>query len=85
MRLQVYHCFDFGEKRSIRKYGIKIKKVRGQELTYLLIVPDEMIYSKRGCLGGIEYQIRATNGYYLGKVYVNSLIWTPGYDLDPYF
>lgn len=81
MQKEIYHCFSFGEKRELRKEGIKVKKIRGKEMSYLLDIPDWMICKCQGPLGGTKYDIRK-NGYYLGYVYGESLCWTPGYDLN---
>lgn len=77
VKIRIYHCFWFGEKRKIRKYGIKIKKIWGEELAYDLIVPVEMVQVRRGPLGGEQYYIYK-HGRYLGDVYLKSLHWNPG-------
>ena len=77
VKIRIKHCFWFGEKRKIRKYGIKIKKVWGEELSYDLILPVDMVRVSRGPLGGKQYYIYK-QGRYLGNVYLESFYWNPG-------
>ena len=77
VKIRIYHCFWFGEKRKIRKYGIKIKRIWGEELAYDLIVPVEMVKITRGAFGDKKYNIYDGRRY-LGNIYLKSLSWNPG-------
>ena len=82
---RIFHCFWFGEKRALRKHGIKIKKVWGEESTHLLAIPESMLRKRNGAYGEVMYVIYSKRGDFLGTIKSNLGKWlftySPGYDL----
>jgi len=86
MIFEIYHCFYFGEKRKIRKEGIRIRKVFGKEMTYQIFVPNDMLHAQKDPFGGEMYSIRR-DGYFLGTIipYRKSFSWLPGDNIGKLF